>query len=60
MRAFNKEWRDHPRQLITSDSASSARTRHYLVWCYRSYYKPKTMATKSQSDLSLRYPYSKV
>ena len=60
MRAFNKEWRDHPRQLITSDSASSARTRQLpSSGAIDITIKPKTMATKSQSDLSLRYPYSK-
>ena len=60
MRAFNKEWRDHPRQLITSDSASSARTRQLpSSGAIDLTIKPKTMATKSQSDLSLRYPYSK-
>ena len=60
MRAFNKEWRDHPRQLISSDSVSTARSKQLpSSGAIDISIKPKSMATKSQSDLSLRYPYSK-
>ena len=60
MTGYMNEWKSNPRQLITSDSVSTARSKQLpSSGAIDLSIKPKTMATKSQSDLSLRYPYSK-
>ena len=52
MRAFTKEWRDHPRQLISSDSVSTARSKQLpSSGAIDISIKPKSMYFKSQSEV---------
>ena len=60
MTGYMNEWKSNPRQLISSDSVSTARSKQLpSSGAIDLSIKPKSMASKSQSDLSLRYPYSK-
>ena len=60
MTGYMNEWKSNPRQVISSGSVSTARSKQLpSSGAIDLSIKPKSMVAKSQSDLSLRYPYSK-